>query len=173
MWVAWVGSLSWEDPKEKGEATHSSILPWRIPCSVEPMGSQRVGHDWATWLLLTSHSAVAQKRGVSAPSRHPERMPKPCLYSVGQRPAAPRKKTSMRRGRNNHARQGKTWTRTAQGRCVFSHSFCQKGVHDRVWGWIIQQRSNILFKVSLYRDAGFLLIRSQSSSKLQRTRELT
>ena len=123
MWVAWVGSLSWEDPKEKGEATHSSILAWRIPCSVEPMGSQRVGHDWATWLLLTSHSAVAQKRGVSAPSRHPERMPKPCLYSVGQRPAAPRKKTSMRRGRNNHARQGKTWTRTAQGRCVFpTHS---------------------------------------------------
>ena len=27
----WVRSLSWEDPLEKGMATHSSILAWRIP----------------------------------------------------------------------------------------------------------------------------------------------
>ena len=27
----WVQSLGWEDPLEKGEATPSSILPWRIP----------------------------------------------------------------------------------------------------------------------------------------------
>ena len=27
----WVWSLSWEDPLEKGMATHSSILAWRIP----------------------------------------------------------------------------------------------------------------------------------------------
>ena len=32
----WVGSLGWEDPLEKGKATHSSILDWRIPwvCTV-------------------------------------------------------------------------------------------------------------------------------------------
>ena len=36
----WVQSLGWEDPLEKGKATHSSILAWRIP-----KGSQRVGHD--------------------------------------------------------------------------------------------------------------------------------
>ena len=30
---------------EKGKATHSSILAWRIPWTVESMGSQRVGHD--------------------------------------------------------------------------------------------------------------------------------
>ena len=45
-----VRSLSWEDAMEKGMATHSSILPWRIAWTVEPgglqsMGSQRVGHD--------------------------------------------------------------------------------------------------------------------------------
>ena len=40
MWEAWVQSLGWEDPLEKGKATHSSILAWRIP-----KGSQRVGHD--------------------------------------------------------------------------------------------------------------------------------
>ena len=45
-----VRSLGWEDPLEKKMATHSSILAWRIPWTEElgglqPMGSQRVGHD--------------------------------------------------------------------------------------------------------------------------------
>ena len=31
MWEIWVRSLGWEDPLEKGMATHSSILAWRIP----------------------------------------------------------------------------------------------------------------------------------------------
>ena len=30
----WVGSLGWEDPLERGKATHSSILAWRIPGTV-------------------------------------------------------------------------------------------------------------------------------------------
>ena len=30
MWETWVPSLGWEDPPEKGKATHSSILAWRI-----------------------------------------------------------------------------------------------------------------------------------------------
>ena len=50
MWETQVQSLGWEDPLEKGIATHSSILAWRIPWTEEPgglqsMGSQRVGHD--------------------------------------------------------------------------------------------------------------------------------
>ena len=45
-----VQSLGQEDPLEKGMATHSSILAWRIPWTEEPgelqsIGSQRVGHD--------------------------------------------------------------------------------------------------------------------------------
>ena len=40
-----VQSLGWEDPLEKGKATHSSILTWRIPRTVWSMGSHRVGHD--------------------------------------------------------------------------------------------------------------------------------
>ena len=48
-----VPSLGWEDPLEKGMATHSSILAWRVPWTEEPGGllstrPQRVGHDWAT-----------------------------------------------------------------------------------------------------------------------------
>ena len=34
MWKTWVQSLGWEDPLEKGMATHSSILAWRIPWTV-------------------------------------------------------------------------------------------------------------------------------------------
>ena len=33
----WVRSLGWEDPPEKGKATHSSILAWRIPWTVQAM----------------------------------------------------------------------------------------------------------------------------------------
>ena len=48
----WVQSLGWEDPLEKRTATHSSILAWRIPCTMQPMGSQRVGHNWVTFTSL-------------------------------------------------------------------------------------------------------------------------
>ena len=34
MQETWVGSLGWEDPLEKGKATHSSILAWRIPWTI-------------------------------------------------------------------------------------------------------------------------------------------
>ena len=47
------GDLGQEDPLEKEIATYSSILAWKIPWAEEPeglqsMGSQRVGHDYAT-----------------------------------------------------------------------------------------------------------------------------
>ena len=45
-----VQSLGWEDPLEKGMATHSSILAWEIPWTEKPgglqsLGSQRVRHN--------------------------------------------------------------------------------------------------------------------------------
>ena len=49
MRKTWVWSLGWEDPLEKGTATHSSIPAWRIPWTVQSMGSQRVGNNWATF----------------------------------------------------------------------------------------------------------------------------
>ena len=50
MQETWVQSLGQEDPLEKGMATHSSALAWRIPWTEEPgrlksMESQRVEHD--------------------------------------------------------------------------------------------------------------------------------
>ena len=60
--VTWVQPLGWKDPLEKGMATHSSILAWRIPWTEESgrlqfMGSQRVGHNWATF---TSGNSVVK-----------------------------------------------------------------------------------------------------------------
>ena len=48
-WETWVQSLGWGDSLEKGMATHSSILAWRIPWTEEPGGlqsmvSKRVRH---------------------------------------------------------------------------------------------------------------------------------
>ena len=34
VWETWLRSLGWEEPLEKGMATHSSILAWRIPWTV-------------------------------------------------------------------------------------------------------------------------------------------
>ena len=62
-----VQSLGREDPLEKEMATHSSTFAWKIPWTEEPsrlqfMGSQRVGHDWATSLttqsMCVSHSVI-------------------------------------------------------------------------------------------------------------------
>ena len=36
MWETWVQSLGQDDPLEKGMATHSTILAWRIPWMEEP-----------------------------------------------------------------------------------------------------------------------------------------
>ena len=44
MQEAWVQSLGWEDPLEKGLATHSSILALRIPWTEEPGELQSMGH---------------------------------------------------------------------------------------------------------------------------------
>ena len=55
-WETWVWSLGWEDPLEKGMATHSNTLAWRTPWTQEPsglqsMGSQRIRHGYFLYLL--------------------------------------------------------------------------------------------------------------------------
>ena len=49
--------LAWEEPLEKGMASHFSILAWRIPWieylgGLQSMGSQRVKHNWATNIFV-------------------------------------------------------------------------------------------------------------------------
>ena len=83
----------WEDPLKKGMATHSSILAWKIPKreepdGLQPVGSQRVGHDWATntftwrfqranlWLPLKKQGAMIwsayEERHMSESWRQPQ-----------------------------------------------------------------------------------------------------
>ena len=60
MWETWVQSLGWEDPLEKGKATHSSILAWRIPWTVHG-----VAKSW-TWLSDFHVHCIASKRNTCA-----------------------------------------------------------------------------------------------------------
>ena len=72
MWETRVRSLGREDPLEKEMAIHSNILAWRIlwmekPSRLQSMGSQRVGHDWATSpsperLSWTEHTTLVISR---------------------------------------------------------------------------------------------------------------
>ena len=59
----WVRSLGWDDPLEKGKATQSRILAWRIPWTSESMGSWRVRHDWMTFTSLFSLIEGKRRRG--------------------------------------------------------------------------------------------------------------
>ena len=69
-----VWSLGQEDPLEEGMATHSSLLAWKIPWTEEPgglqsLGSQRVGHNWAT-NTFSRVSSPAELLGRVISSRH-------------------------------------------------------------------------------------------------------
>ena len=55
MQETWVGSLGWEDPLEKGKATHSSILAWRIPWTT-------VHGVTKSWTRLSNFHAGIQDR---------------------------------------------------------------------------------------------------------------
>ena len=64
MQETWVWSLGWEDPLEKGMASHSSILAWRIPWTEEPgglesMGLQRVRHIYVTFTFFYCFGVVS------------------------------------------------------------------------------------------------------------------
>ena len=61
MWEMWVWSLGWEDPIEKGVATHSGILAWTIlwtedPGRLQSIGSQRIGHNGSNWALAHTYT---------------------------------------------------------------------------------------------------------------------
>ena len=60
MWETRVQSLVWEDPLEKGMATNSSILAWRIPWTEEPGGLLSMGHEESdtTERLTQSHISL-------------------------------------------------------------------------------------------------------------------
>ena len=66
MWETWAQSLGWDDPLEKGMATHSSILAWRILWTEAPGGlrSMELQRNWSSWAqrleqcLAHSHHSI-------------------------------------------------------------------------------------------------------------------
>ena len=56
-----VRSLGWEGPLEKGMATHSSILVWRIPRTEEPGGLQSKGYKELYATEVTAHMRAHSK----------------------------------------------------------------------------------------------------------------
>ena len=68
MWEAWVQSLGWEDPLEKGMATHSSILlPGEFhgqrSLAATVQGVARSRHDWATNTHTRTHAHTQMSHG--------------------------------------------------------------------------------------------------------------
>ena len=64
-----IWSLGWEDPLEKGMATHSNILAWRIPWTEEPGGLQSMGHE--EWRLGESFLCFSPPLGNGGTARVP------------------------------------------------------------------------------------------------------
>ena len=60
LWETWAWSLGSEDPLEKGKATHSSILAWRIPWTLYSMGLQRVRYDWGTFTFTLPNQPILE-----------------------------------------------------------------------------------------------------------------
>ena len=71
MQETWVRSLSWEDPLEKGRATHSSILAWRIPWTEESDGLQSRGsQSWPQLKQVRKEALFKYLLGIRTWSDH-------------------------------------------------------------------------------------------------------
>ena len=94
MQETWVRTLGWEDPLQKGIATHSSILAWRIPWTEESGGLQslelqRIGHDWATNVLFPQAMSVMWKVKVLKRIRFQPPHPDPRHLFISRIPTRP------------------------------------------------------------------------------------
>ena len=65
MQDTWVSSLGQEDPLEKGMATHSSILAWRILWTEKPGGLQSIGLQRVDTTEVTYHTRALTDRCIS------------------------------------------------------------------------------------------------------------
>ena len=73
MWETWVQSLGWEDLLEKGKATHSSTLAWKIPWTLLSMGSKEsdtterlsLSKIQSSWHLLNTKFLFIKKKNQS------------------------------------------------------------------------------------------------------------
>ena len=59
MWETWVQSLGWEDALEKGKSTHSSILTWRIPWTIQVQAFAKSWTQLSDFHLFTRRHNMA------------------------------------------------------------------------------------------------------------------
>ena len=97
MWKTWVRSLGWEDSLEKGKATHSSLLAWRIPWTDESHISKRL----SLFKPRPRESCVAQglsegrpcgrrrRRRLTGEAQHPPPPGCPCREGLPPRAGGP------------------------------------------------------------------------------------
>ena len=73
MQETWVRSLGWEDPLEKGKATHSSIVVWRIPWTIQSRRDNRATFTFTLaipgmltlYALMVTNDNIQRKRKLS------------------------------------------------------------------------------------------------------------
>jgi len=76
----WVWSLGWEDTLEKGTATHSSILAWRILWTIQSVGLQRVRHDFYSQTYKRLHTKGNHKQNEKTTYGLGENICKQCYW---------------------------------------------------------------------------------------------
>ena len=67
MQVAWVRSLGWEDPVEKGMATHSRILAWRIPWGCKESDTTERLSLTGLKIVVNSHAVIRSLTRTASP----------------------------------------------------------------------------------------------------------
>ena len=87
MRETWIQSLGWKDPLEKEMAVHARTIAWKIPWTEEPgrlqsMGSQRVGHNWATLLISSLRTKGTPHIPASCSSHHRRRITFTDIYKA-------------------------------------------------------------------------------------------
>ena len=73
MWETWVLSLGWEDPLEKGKATHSSILAWRIVHGVIKSQTRLSNSVLRLCVYFTLTAALGEVGAIMHPNSEKER----------------------------------------------------------------------------------------------------
>ena len=159
----WIRFLGQEDPLEKGMATHSSIIAWRIPWTEKPgglqsMGSQKVGHDWATNIINNHHMTWLNECSMSILQVRTQGGWMTCDSCIGSR--QPRDVSSL----GLHSLWLLSWC-FQHGRSLRDHSFSAPST--RVFDWGSERKNFFLLSLLKYKCttfyAGKLWIQARAS----------
>ena len=150
----WVRILGQEDPLQKGMATHSNILAWRIPWTEASTGSQRVGQDSLTNPMNMNERKIREEGGILQEQGRTRGLE--CRED-----AAERRQGGPENGRRQGAEDGVGRARIREGmkasRCGLSLTEGITGIHGKVLRCrvidLIHTLAFLLFLLLLYPTA--------------------